>query len=304
MTCSIGMLTEIGTTVSRPKGAKEVERPSLADLVLSASDITGNFVNGSGQDGSGRHARQSLIPPAEREFIFWDGEGAKNPQGGHKPQHYVLFGCSTMERITGSRLSTRACLTFIMEIGRKYPHAYHVGFAFDYDTNMIIRMLRPDKIERLRKTGSVLVGNFRIEHVQAKWLQLTQYGQNYKRNKNDKFTVRIADMFGFFQCSFVKALYANIPDHPLMAEIEKIEAGKEARKNFTYAQIDYITSYWETEIQLGAALAENLRDKLYAVDLKITRWHGPGALANHVYKLNGIISHKALTPEPVREAAR
>jgi len=191
-----------------------------------------------------------------------------------------------------------------MEIGRKYPHAYHVGFAFDYDTNMIIRMLRPDKIERLRKTGSVLVGNFRIEHVQAKWLQLTQYGQNYKRNKNDKFTVRIADMFGFFQCSFVKALYANIPDHPLMAEIEKIEAGKEARKNFTYAQIDYITSYWETEIQLGAALAENLRDKLYAVDLKITRWHGPGALANHVYKLNGIISHKALTPEPVREAAR
>lgn len=276
-----------------------------SSLELSAPIDTNDFVNGSGQDGSGRHARASLIPPGERPFIFWDGEGAKDPEDSSKPQRYVLFGCSTMERIIGERLSTKECLAFLIQIGRKYPNAYHVGFAFDYDSNMIIRMLTPAKIRVLRANGSVLVGSFRIEHVQSKWLQVTQYGPKYKAgNKNDKFTVRIADMFGFFQCSFIKALYANIPDHPLMVEMPKIEAGKAKRNEFTYEQIDMITSYWETEAQLGQALAENLRAKLYAVDLKITRWHGPGALANHVYKRNGIMAHKALTPEPVREAAR
>src|SRR6266705_3128766 len=203
---------------------------------------------------------------------------------------------------------------FIIQIGRRYSDAYHVGFAFDYDSNMIVRMLPPAKIRLLRKNGSVLVGNFRIEHVQAKWLQVTQYGPKYKTNKNDKYTVRIADMFGFFQCSFVKALKSNIPDHPLLApdettvpfrtKLEQIEAGKTERNSFTYERIGYIESYWKTEVQFGQALAENLRDKLYAVNLGITRWHGPGALANFVYKRNGIAGHKALTPEKVREAAR
>src|SRR5439155_20900892 len=125
-----------------------------------------------------------------------------------------------------------------------------------------LQMLTPAKIRLLRKNGSVLIGSFRIEHVQAKWLQITQYGPKYKDgDKNDKFTVRIADMFGFFQCSFVKALYANIPDHPLIApdettvpfrdKIGQIEAGKGERNNFTYAMIDYIESYWETEIRFG-----------------------------------------------------
>lgn len=277
---------------------------SLFDGLSPAETNQDQFVNGSGQDGSGRHARQSLIPPGEREFIFWDGEGAKDPGKAHKPQHYVLFGCSTMDRIIGPRLSTKECLEFIIKLGRANPNAFHVGFAFDYDSNMIIRMLSPAKIRLLRKNGSVLVANYRIEHVQAKWLQITQYGPRYKQNPKDKFTVRIADMFGFFQCSFVKALKANIADHPLMVELEKIEKGKAKRNEFTFAQIDYIESYWETEIKLGRALAENLRDKLYAVDLNITRWHGPGALANFVYKRNGIAGHKALTPEPVREAAR
>lgn len=273
-------------------------------LDLSALD-TAHFINGSGQDGSGRHARQSLIPPKDRMFIAWDGEGAKDPDEPSKPQRYVLLGCSTKERIIGERLSTKECLAFIIQIGRKYPNAYHVGFAFDYDSNMIIRMLPPSKIRVLRDNGSVLVGNFRIEHVQSKWLQITQYGPKYRNgDKNDKFTVRIADLFGFFQCSFVKACKANLQGHPLMDELDKIEAGKEKRNSFTYEMIEYITAYWETEIELLLALAENLRDKLYAVDLNITRWHGPGALANFVYKREGIMAHKALTPEPVREAAR
>jgi len=254
--------------------------------------------------GAGMHARQSTKLPKDRQFIAWDGEGAKSDRGPHKPQDYVLFGCSTGEKIIGKTLKTDELLRFIIRVGKKYPGAYHVGFAFDYDANMILKSLPPPKLRLLRKNGSVLISDFRVEHVLGKWLQITEYGKNYKRNKNDRFTVRIADIFGFFQCSFVVACKSYIPDHPLMAELSKIEEGKAERNNFTYDMIDYIESYWTTEIALLLALVERLRDMLYSVDLKVTRWHGPGAIANHVYRRQGIMHHKALTPEPVREAAR
>lgn len=252
--------------------------------------------------GIGMHARQSTKTPLQRRFIAWDGEGAKSP--GVRQQDYVLFGCSTGDRIKSKSLRTIEMLEFIIRIGKKYPTAFHIGFAFDYDTNMILRNLPPHKLRILRDKGSVLISNYRIEHVSSKWLQVTQYGPNHPENPNDKYTVRIADIFGFFQCSFVKACKSYIPDHPLMAQLSKIEEGKAERNNFTYDRIDYIESYWETEIALLQALVERLREMLYGVDLKITRWHGPGAIANHVYKRQGIAGHKALTPEPVREAAR
>src|SRR6266705_864636 len=70
-TYSTGTDTANGTRMPRGTGARV--DVSLFDG-LSPAD-TNKFVTGDGQDGSARHARQSLIPPAERRFIFWDGEG-------------------------------------------------------------------------------------------------------------------------------------------------------------------------------------------------------------------------------------
>lgn len=228
--------------VRRGDSMKKVTPMTLSLMATEAIDLAEMPVNGSGQNGSGIHARQSIHLPKDRRFIAWDGEGARDERP-HKPQHYVLFGCSTGERIIGRSLDTGELLAFIIRIGRKYPHAFHVGFAFDYDSNMIVKSLPPMKLRLLRKNGSVLWSNYRIEHVQAKWLQITQYGQNYKRNKNDRFTVRIADIFGFFQCSFVVACKSYIAEHELMSELAKIEEGKAERNNFTYKMIDYIKSY-------------------------------------------------------------
>lgn len=276
---------------------RNVAPRTLTEMVAESISLTPYHT------GINMHARQSTLLPKDRQFIAWDGEGAR-AEGKRRPQEYVLLGCSTGERVIGKSLKTEELLRFIVHVAKKYPGAYHIGFAFDYDTNMILRNLSPNKLRILRDRGSVLIANYRVEHVSGKWLQITQYGQRFKQNPNDKFTVRIADIFGFFQCSFVAALKSYIPDHPLMAELSKIEEGKDERKYFTYDKIDYIESYWETEIALLQALVERLRDMLYSVDLKVTRWHGPGAIANYVYKTQGIASHKALTPEPVREAAR
>lgn len=244
------------------------------------------------QAREGTHTLNGSPRILARDFVFWDGEGARTPAGDRKPTAYVLLGNSTGQRITGPSLSTLECLQFITRQGRLNPGKIHVGFAFDYDTNMILRNLSPRQFRVLKENGWVHAYGFRIEHVPNKWLQITEYGDAYPVNPRDKTTVRIADVFGFFQQSFVKACKSYIPKHPLMSELGKIEEGKDARNTFTYEMIEYITEYWETEIQLGLALVEELRNLLYGADLKITRFHGPGALANYTYLRNGIARHK------------
>jgi hypothetical protein len=69
---------------------------------------------------------------------MWDGEGL-NLNGKNSPQCYVLFGCSTGEYITSeTHLNTFEILDFILKIGQENPDAFHAGFAFGYDGNMII----------------------------------------------------------------------------------------------------------------------------------------------------------------------
>lgn len=241
------------------------------------------------------------VPIEERRFIAWDGEGA---QDGNR-QNYVLFGASTGDSITSeSGLSTIQIVRFLIAVGKANPSAWHVGFAFEYDTNMVIRSLTARQLRILRDKGAIRFSNFRVEHVPSKWLQVTEYGPAYPGDKRDKFTVRINDMFGFFQCSFVKALKSYLPNHPLMEDLDIIEAGKDERNNFTYARIEYIQKYWTVEIALMEALADELRARLYRVGLYITRWHGPGALANYAYKKNGIAAHKADCGHEVYDAAR
>lgn len=260
--------------------------------------------------GEGRHARMPTILPEDRPFVVWDGEGVRNKDNPSGPQDYALFGyhCDgDTDWIESESLSLKRCLAFIVAVGKRYRNAFHVWFAGDYDTNMILKEMSVRQFEMLKDKGSVLIDEYRIEHVYGKWMQVTKYGPTYNRgkgNRNDKFTVRIADIFGFFQTSFVKACKSYIPHDPLMSELETIEEGKAERNKFTFARIEYIRNYWKTEIRLLHSLVTRLREMLYRVGLTITRWHGPGAIANFVYKSHGIARHKALTPPEVREAAR
>lgn len=236
-------------------------------------------------------------------FIAWDGEGAADRNSPTR-QNYVLLGNSTGEFIRNEELQTNDMLRFIIEQGKKHPDAIHVGYAFDYDVNMILRGLAPYELQLLREKGVCYHLNYRIEHVPHKWITITERGANYENDEKDKFTVRISDIFGFFQSSFLKAIRSYIPDHPLMAQVDTVESGKAERNSFTYDRIDYITNYWTVEIALLQALVEELRRLVYDVGLYVTQWHGPGAIANYVYKEHNIRPHKAVTSGQVHEAAK
>ena len=292
--------------MARPKGYKESPLMDLSDQEIYLTEKP----FGSRENRLPEHLANQKREVARRtdystrQFIFWDGEGV----GGHddqSAQRYVLFGCSDGPSVTGENLSTRECLDLLVDTAAEHPKAFHVAFAFDYDVNMILADLSPHHFRVLKEKGSVVWHEYRIEHVPHKWFTVTRKSPGRMPWDDPvRQTVKVMDVFGFFQCSFVKALKSYIPDHPLMTELGKIEAGKAARQSFEYDQIEMITSYWWTEAQLGAALVSELRDLMFGAGFKINSWHGPGALANYVYRKHGIAEHKQECPEPVQDAAQ
>jgi hypothetical protein len=249
--------------------------------------------------------QQRKIKYLRRYFIAWDGEGV----GGQveqdqlpkdvAPQVYVLFGCSAGPMITGRDLGTIECLDLMFDVKHDHPNALHISFAFDYDVNMILKDLSPQHFFILGKTGQVKWNGYRIEHVPHKWFSVSRPLDNGKREM-----IKIMDIFSFFQKSFIKACESYIPEHELMKQFTIIQKGKKARSTFTHDQLPMITEYWTVEIALLEALAVELRNLMEQAGFKISSWHGPGALANFVYRTHGIAKHKINTPELVQDAAQ
>lgn len=221
-----------------------------------------------------------------REFIAWDGEGWTDHHescysndalncAGKCQHHYYLFGCSVSTGISGRSLSTRDCLAHIIDVGKRNPYGIHIGFAFSYDVNMILKDLPPKYMMRLKENTFVHWYGYRIEHIPKKWFTVS-YG---------KTSVRIQDIFSFFACSFVKALRGwNVGTED---EISDIESGKDARGNFSLDSLETtVRPYWRKELLLLVSLGDKLRSILYSAGLNITNWYGPGNIASFLYQKN------------------
>ncbi len=248
------------------------------------------------------------IPAEQRKFIAWDGEGV-NLRGEQKPQSYVLFGSSVPDispLISEGHLRTFEILSYILRVGERYPNAFHVGFAFGYDSNMIVQSLSQASLTKLHAEGKVTLrrrdgSKYHIQMRLGKWFSVTRFRPNYDRRKNPhaKLTVRIYDIFGFFTKKFVTAYEELVGPAP--AEVKE---GKDNRGNFKELGPAYIEKYWRIEIEMLRQLAEELRVRLYSAGLRITQWHGPGALASFALKQHRIDEAMAKCPDPVREAAK
>lgn len=254
---------------------------------------------------AGKKKRERRVNLDTKQFIAWDGEGI-NLAGVGKPQSYVLFGSSEGRISNRGGLGAFDCLDHIIATGRANPEAVHVGFAFSYDANMIVRSLSPITLERLHKHGYVRVTRasgerYTITFAPGKFFRVTKYGANYdaKKNPHDKTTVQIYDIFSFFACSFIKAYADMVGPVP-----EVITTGKANRRSFSLAAFDEMEGYWEVEIQLLRELAEELRRRFYNADMRISEWYGPGALATLAMRKHNIKTHLKEPPAAVRLAAR
>lgn len=254
----------------------------------------------------GYDKRGNGVDSSERPFVAWDGEGV-NLAGPGKPQSYVLFGSNVGSVQSESGLDTFEVLDHILETGRKFPHAFHVGFAFNYDSNMILRGLYPKTLKKVHETGGAYINKrdgtrYRVAFTPGKFFRVTRYLPGYDRTANPhaKESVTIEDIFSFFAKSFIKAYEEMVGPVPTI-----IHSGKANRKSFDISEMDTIVAYWKVEIQMLRELADILRKRVYEAGLRISRWYGPGALASYAMQHNRIKEHmNGSTQSEIRTAAR
>lgn len=219
----------------------------------------------------------------DREFIAWDGEGwtdhvcadpeeCENHDGKCK-HHYYLFGASDGAYVSGESLSTKQCFDLLVSAKTRNPDALHVSFSFKYDVDMILRDLGPAAMRYLMKNGKMKWHGYWIEVLPGKWFQVSKDGVG----------VRVYDIFSFFAMSFVKAL--ELWNVGTTSQIERIAKVKGERSEFTLQSLEtQVIPYWREELELLAELAERLRSVLHSAGIRPAMWHGPGAVANYLFK--------------------
>lgn len=291
---AIGPGTDLpGTRGRKPKGAR---------AMTGAERERKRYRSMSAELKRELEAEKRVRENSGREFIGWDGEGI-NVDGAGKPQAYVLFGASTGDYLiqrNGGTIAFGDAAELILRVGRENPGAWHIGFAFDYDVNQIVKTLPFRYLEWLNEKGSVKFGPYRIEWRKGKSFRVSKTLDGVTQS------VIIYDVFSFFATSFVKALQSIFAsDNRYSEQVAFVAAGKKRRKEFTLGDLDAeIVPYWETELYLLSALGTQFRDLLYSAGFTITQWYGPGAVASLVLNRNNIRSAMAIPPTEVLECAQ
>lgn len=228
----------------------------------------------------------------ERPFTGCDGEGCGVDDKGR--QNYMLFRMGRRELYTGNRLTTHELLDFICD----HPNGeILVGFAFGYDTTMILRDLSEKQQRRLflpkmfEKGYSPYVWykEFDIDYLPRQYLKVKRV--KIERDENGKerrvaikgSTRTIYETFGFFQKSFVKVIsefaVGSEPDR------ERVARNKEARSSFETID-EEVRAYCALECDMLANLMEKLRGYCNDAGIWPRSWNGAGKLAAALHSLH------------------
>ena len=164
-------------------------------------------------------------------------------------------------------LSLWECFEFLV---KKRTPAIPVWFSFGYDVNKILEQIplrgETESREELWKTTETRTMDWYIRYIPRKFFDIT--------NKLGKWHFASSDVFSFFQMSFLEACKEWKIDASVIKE------GKSQRGNFNEWEVSEILYYAKEEAKLAWALCSRLREALYKVNLRPTRWHGPGAIAS------------------------
>lgn len=254
-----------------------------------------------------RSFRRKAPPAIERKVIAWDMEGI-SLSGQDRPQHAVLWGCSAEldKRLTiqsdNERLTSRAMLEYIVDVGARFPHAVHVGYGFRYDANMLIAGLGFEHVKRLWETGRT---KFRFDdaHVWSiRWVPGKMFTVTkrwgFRRNTRAKVSVTIYDFASFFGQKFIDTCEQILGSDLSDSDREVISHGKAARGHQTWEGMSDIRHYWEREIVLMQRVFEKFRKVMHDAGFALKEWYGPGALANYINSTRGIRPKLAGVQQP------
>lgn len=238
-------------------------------------------------------------------FIGVDGEGYTNDEGTHL---FNLLGASDGSYLhDDGGIGTRKAFDYLLSLKRSaIRKSVFVSFVFSYDVDKIIWQLSERSRRKLAQEGFVYLMArrnrklwYRLDYRPRKWFELSLIERTVKPGLN-KYGyadvkmkrlegIKIFDTFGFFQCSFIKALETFKIGTP--EERRFIESMKLLRSDFTTEGIDTIQHYNSEECRLLVSLMNRVAECLSECGIKMSSWHGAGAVASAVLRSKKVKEH-------------
>lgn len=234
--------------------------------------------------------------PCKGTFVALDGEGFTDSEGKHI---YNLLAASDGSYIhSNAGLKTSECLEYLLTLKTNNALSIFVSYVFSYDVNMILRNLHPDSIKHLGKHGFCYVYDknefglcYKIEYMPRKSFYLAKGIRDVsggKRRFKVLNSIKVYDVWGFFQSSFVGALKMFNVGNDILPFIE---AMKDTRTEFTPENFDKILEYNGYECSLLVELMDIVRSKMFQVNIPINQWHGAGAVAGSILRREKMKEH-------------
>ena len=202
-------------------------------------------------------------------FVALDGEGID--------EKYCLLQDSEGGELFDIRgLGTEQVFRFLLKrsIELRAFDPIFVGYVTTYDVNMILRDLDDETLAKIFQTDDkdfVSWHGYRILYIPRKVFKL-QF-----TNGRDRFSFTWYDVFTFFGGSFVKACEGFLGKVP-----REIVSGKLQRSHFRKSDIKRIRRYNQLEVKWLVKLCNKLNEIFNSQGMNITKWHGPGAVAEYV----------------------
>lgn len=220
---------------------------------------------------------------------------------------------------SADRLKTTEITEFMYSVARETgKYAIHVGYYLSYDFTHILFDLDPQNasyaiVSMGKRWGRHGKDEYKLKtrkELKARRREWTgEYDESGKRIYKTLGYIRLWDVSGFFQSSFVRAvemcLGADYPELPLLKQ------GKAARADFAAWDTEAVDAYNRAELKALVLVMERLRGAIADAGYTLSRWDGAGALASSFFtkhmpaKINGKSwFERAVLPEPVERAAQ
>jgi len=264
---------------------------------------------------SNAHTNRRVDPRLilQRPILFIDGEGlsndypkihypnyaARHRKGGdsdsvYQKQDYVLLavrgddGTSvTLKNPDWSRLTTEQCLKFLMTLWSPTKR-FIVGFGLNYDFSQILYDLPLKQVLRLKDNDSKVPNTayykrWQITMLPGRYMRVLERGKKGTKGKS----ITVWDTFTFFQSSFATAaekcgLLADSSRADLLRYM------KSERSNFTKDTMSEVEKYNQLELELGIEMFQKIRHHWVDLDLRLTQFHGAGAVAGAMLRENHV----------------
>lgn len=204
------------------------------------------------------------------DFVAVDGEA--DEQG-----RYILLCDSTgrsLHRPDGIR--TREAFEWLLRLGGK---RVIVCFGLNYDVNQWIEGLSRKELEYLADKGQTIHQlRYKLDWWPTKSFTIVD-GKTSRR-------VKVCEVFGFFQTSFVKAL-----ENWGLKSPREITVMKGKRGTFTASELERVRAYCLAECRLLVQLMQALDEACVGAGCRPDSWIGAGAIASKLMNLHGVKQH-------------